>query len=470
MVRIFGHFVPTSTLILGFAEIVIMSGAVYVLMTPLTGPHFVSDHPGLGPIQFALMLSALAMVAMVAVGLYGQDAMLDYRVMVIKILLAFIIVAPAIYLAMLFGKRLEGGTIDFWSLWYLKAAFLWFICVIVTRVIFVQIADGSVFKRRVLVVGTGENAARIRDIALRSRDCHYIPIAFVHAGNDRRQIGRCDLEIGLDADDELLADFALRRRAQEVVIATDDRRGLPVHQLLQCKLRGVNVVDYLSFWERENGRINLEALQPSWLIFSDGFRTGWLVDAVKRAFDIVISASMLVLTVPVLLTAALLIKLESSGPILFRQERVGYRGKTFMLLKFRSMRMDAERDGTPRWAIKRDPRVTRIGAIIRKVRIDELPQLFNVLRGDMSFIGPRPERPFFVEQLAASIPFYKERHAVKPGISGWAQINYPYGASPEDARQKLAYDLYYLKNRTLFLDLLILVQTVKVILFPEGAR
>jgi exopolysaccharide biosynthesis polyprenyl glycosylphosphotransferase len=197
---------------------------------------------------------------------------------------------------------------------------------------------------------------------------------------------------------------------------------------------------------------------------------GWFVDLVHRGFDVIVSAAFLLATTPVLIGTALAVKLESAGPILYRQERIGLRGRSFMVLKFRSMRVDAELNGAPQWAAKRDPRITRIGAFIRKFRIDELPQLFNVLRGEMSFIGPRPERPFFVEQLSASIPFYKERHAVRPGISGWAQINYPYGASIEDARQKLSYDLYYVKNRSIFLDLLILVQTVKVIVFPEGAR
>jgi sugar transferase (PEP-CTERM system associated) len=444
--------------------------AVYILLVPLGGTYGAPSGAAMQQVQFALSLAALAILAMTAVGSYSQEALLDYRVMVIKIILAFILVTPAIFLAVLFFQNIVGGTVNVWSLWYLKAAFLWFVCVIVTRAIFAQVSDGTAFKRRVLIVGTGENAARIRDVAQRARDCHYVPVAFVHACGDPLRVGRSDLQLDPASDGEELAEFALHQGVQEVVIATDDRRGLPVRQLLHCKLRGLQVTDYLSFWERENGRVNLEALQPSWLIFSDGFRQGWVVNTVKRSFDIVVSAIMLLLTMPVLLVTALLIKLESPGPVLYRQERVGLRGRTFVLLKFRSMRADAERDGTPQWAAERDPRVTRIGAFIRKVRLDELPQLINVLCGDMSFIGPRPERPFFVDQLSASIPFYKERHAVKPGISGWAQINYPYGASLEDARQKLAYDLYYVKNRTIFLDLLILVQTVRVILFPEGAR
>jgi len=472
MVRIFGHFVPASTLILGLAESALISVAVYVLLLPVDALYARLAPVGfaLGPLQFAVILAGLTVLAMTAVGLYSQDAFRDYRVMVIKILLAFALAMPAAFLAALFFNNVIGGAVNVWSLWYLKAAFVWFVCIVLTRAIFAQLTDGNTFKRRVLVIGTGERAERVMNGARRGRQSHYLPLAFVRACGDPLCVPASPFVLEETTNGDQLADFALTLGAQEVVIATDDRRGLPVRQLLHCKLRGLQVVDYLSFWERENGRIDLEALQPSWLIFSDGFRTGWIVDAVKRSVDVIASAAVLVLTAPLLLATALAVKLESPGPILYRQERVGLRGKTFTLLKFRSMRVDAEQDGTPQWAMKADPRVTRIGTFIRKVRIDELPQLLNVLRGDMSFIGPRPERRYFVDQLASQIPFYSERHSVKPGISGWAQINYPYGASLEDARQKLAYDLYYVKNRTVFLDLLILVQTAKVILFPEGAR
>jgi sugar transferase (PEP-CTERM system associated) len=278
--------------------------------------------------------------------------------------------------------------------------------------------------------------------------------------------------LDLDRSDDVRA-LALYTRevgAREVVVATDERRGMPVLQLLHCKLAGINVVDYLTFFERETRKVELEALQPSWLIFSDGFRQGKLIDAAKRAFDLAVSLALIVFTLPVILIAALAVWLEDGAPVLYRQERVGRDGRNFTLMKFRSMRVDAEAAGAPQWARNEDPRATRVGLVLRKFRIDELPQLLNVLAGDMSFVGPRPERPFFVEELAATIPFYRERHSVKPGITGWAQVNYPYGASLEDARHKLAYDLYYVKNRTLFLDFLILVQTVRVILFHEGAR
>jgi sugar transferase (PEP-CTERM system associated) len=269
--------------------------------------------------------------------------------------------------------------------------------------------------------------------------------------------------------DELL-ELAYRLGVSEIVVATDDRRGLPVSQLLHCKLAGIKVTDFLDFWERETRTVDLDALQPSWLFYSDGFRCGPVDEFLKRGFDIFVSIILLVLTLPLLIVTACLIKIESPGPILYRQERVGLRGRVFTILKFRSMHVDAETDGHPRWAAKGDPRVTRVGAIIRKLRIDELAQTLNVLCGDMSFVGPRPERPFFVAQLAKAIPYYAERHWVRPGITGWAQINFPYGASTEDARRKLTYDLYYVKNRSIFLDALILLQTARVIFWNSGAR
>ena len=256
-----------------------------------------------------------------------------------------------------------------------------------------------------------------------------------------------------------------------MVLALEERRNaLPLKDLLRIKTAGVHVNDFSSFIERETGRVDLDTLNPSWLIFSDGFSSGRMLSSVaKRMFDILASGVLLLLTLPVVALFALLVKLDSHGPAFFRQRRVGLYGEPFDVIKLRSMRSDAEKDGA-KWAEKDDPRVTRIGRFIRTVRIDELPQAWSVLRGHMSFVGPRPEVPAFVEQLEDKLPFYAERHMVKPGITGWAQINYPYGASVEDARAKLEYDLYYAKNYTPYLDLLILLQTLRVILWPEGAR
>ena len=270
--------------------------------------------------------------------------------------------------------------------------------------------------------------------------------------------------------DDALTAMVYRLGASEIVVATDDRRGLPVRQLLHSKLAGVKVIDFLDFWERETKTVDLEALKPSWLFYSDGFRCGPLDELLKRAFDITVSLGLLLLTLPLLVMTACLIKLESPGSIFYHQSRVELHGQVFTILKFRSMRVDAETDGRPRWASERDPRITRVGVIMRKLRVDELAQIFNVLRGDMSFVGPRPERPFFVAELAQAIPYYSERHWVRPGITGWAQVNYPYGASTEDAWVKLTYDLYYVKNRSIFLDFVILLQTARVILWNYGAR
>jgi sugar transferase (PEP-CTERM system associated) len=259
----------------------------------------------------------------------------------------------------------------------------------------------------------------------------------------------------------------------EIVVAMDDRRReFPVRQLLDCRLNGIEVIDLVNFLERETGRVHLDVLNPSWIIFSEGFRRDALRQTTKRAFDLVASVALVLVTWPLMLVTVLTIVLEDGlrAPIFYRQRRVGLDGHVIDVLKFRSMRVDAEGDGKARWATGADDRVTRVGRIIRKVRIDELPQIFNVLRGDMSFVGPRPERPPFVAQLAESIPYYDERHCAKPGITGWAQVCYPYGSSEKDALEKLQYDLYYVKNHSLLFDLMILLQTVEVVLMGKGGR
>jgi sugar transferase, PEP-CTERM system associated/exopolysaccharide biosynthesis polyprenyl glycosylphosphotransferase len=258
-------------------------------------------------------------------------------------------------------------------------------------------------------------------------------------------------------------------RPDLIVVAQMNRRGnFPAKALIDCRMRGIQVEDWPTFYEKETGKILVTDLRPSWLIFSDGFVKTPRTEIVKRLVDVGLSLTGLMLALPVMAVVALAIKMESRGPALFRQPRLGQNGRVFILNKFRSMREDAEKDTGPVWAQQRDPRVTRVGAFLRKTRLDELPQLFNVLVGDMSFIGPRPERPEFVYELQKQIPFYMERLSVKPGITGWAQVRYRYGASVEDALEKLQYDLYYIKNLSLFLDLLILINTIQVVLFARG--
>jgi sugar transferase (PEP-CTERM system associated) len=418
--------------------------------------------------QFSLLLALSMMLTMVAVGLYNYDAFRDYRAMLARVAMALALEAPIIFAAMLVYKQYVSPSVPAWVVWYCKVTLALCACLLTTRAVCLCLIGSGVLMRRVVVIGAGERATRIKELA-ELASAHFIAAAFV-ALPEQPGAQECTYVLDDTVDSEQLAQFTRNCRAREIVVATDDRRGLPVRPLLGCKARGITIIDFLSFCEREIGRVDLDALQPSWLIFSDGYRMSWTARASKRAFDIVVSAAMLILTLPLLVLTALVIKLEDGGPVFYSQERVGLFGRRFTLYKFRSMRVDAEGGGPPRWAAKEDTRVTRIGGVIRKVRIDELPQLINVLKGAMSFIGPRPERPYFVDQLSRHIPFYGERHAVKPGITGWAQIRYSYGASLQDARDKLSYDLYYVKNHTLLFDLIILIQTVRVILFPDGAR
>jgi sugar transferase (PEP-CTERM system associated) len=338
----------------------------------------------------------------------------------------------------------------------------------------------EVFKRRVVVLGTGQRALKIASRMRRRSDQRAFELlGFLDplpdsAGNEVAIYGSRIIQT-----DELLPAFCKRNNVQEIVVAMDERRrnlgvggGIPLEELVECRMQGVEVCDVQQFIEREAGKIDVDLLRPSWMVFSDGFISNGWRSTTKRAFDLLASLLLLLLIWPVMLVAAFAVWLEGrfKDPILYVQERVGLDGKLFNVMKFRSMRTDAEQEGKAIWAQQNDPRVTRVGAIIRKTRLDELPQLFNVLKGDMSFVGPRPERPVFVEELDRRIPYYQTRHRVKPGITGWAQLCYPYGASVEDAKEKLQYDLYYLKNHSLLLDLIILLQTVEVVLVGDGAR
>ncbi len=475
MLRLFGHFVPIKMLALGLLEVLVLGASVYYLLsTGIHSPQILGELRGqLG--QFSFLFAGIAGVAMLAMGLYDSSVIADYRGMAIKVLVALALVVPAnIACTALFHEQLyeSANASTFWSI---KAPLVWLVVILFTRVAFGFANRQEFLKRRVFLLGAGTQAALIRQMVAKGANHYFTVVGSFDPGGsgrgrDRRGTGQ---EPQSASTTQVTADWleiVRRARASEIVVALEDRRGLPVSQLLMCKIDGIQVLDYQTFWERETGRLDLDELRPSWLIFGSGFARGIVSDGLKRLFDVSVSAFFLLITLPITLVTAILVKLESPGPILYRQQRVGLQGKPFEVLKFRSMRQDAENAGAPQWAKLRDPRVTRVGAFIRKTRIDELPQLINVLRGDMSFVGPRPERPFFVDQLSEAIPFYRERHCVKPGITGWAQINYPYGASLEDARQKLSYDLYYVKNRSLFLDLVILLSTVRVILLQEGAR
>jgi sugar transferase (PEP-CTERM system associated) len=344
-----------------------------------------------------------------------------------------------------------------------------FVALSAIRFVFMKVVDEDLFKRRVLVFGCGWQAKSIAQLRRRSDQRGFVIVGYI-AANGEKCIVPAERVVKPEGT---LLDFGRAHRIDEIVVAMDDRRlAFPVQDLLECRLSGIEIVDLVSFLERETGKVRLDVLNPSWMIFGEGFRRDALRLASERAFDVLAGICLLAVAWPLMLLVALAIKLEDgwSAPVLYRQTRVGLEGRLFNVLKFRSMTTDAERDGQARWAEKRDPRITRVGAVIRKIRFDELPQILNVLRGDMSFVGPRPERPEFVDELNDLIPYYRERHYVKPGITGWAQLCYPYGSSTHDAAEKLQYDLYYVKNHSLIFDLMILLQTAEVILWGKGGR
>lgn len=461
MIRLFKHYVPHAVLLLGLIDFVLLFLANDIAWT-LRASQIGMDAGTHGDrLPMLAGFAAVVMAAMVAVGVYGADALRSMRFACARLLVA---VSLAVIALAFLDFLLPGQT--FWRSTLLYAMGLAVLMLVGNRLIVGGILGASAFRRRVLVLGAGSRAERLRKLS-DEPGSGFVIVGYVGMGGAQTSVQEA---IAREAIHDLTRHVA-NLGVSEVVLALEERRNsLPLKDLLRIKTAGVHVNDFSSFMERETGRVDLDTLNPSWLIFSDGFSSGRAVSSVvKRLFDIAASGLLLLLTFPVILLFAALVKLDSKGPAFFRQKRIGLYGQPIWLIKLRSMRIDAEKDGA-KWAERDDPRITRIGRLIRKLRIDELPQVWTVLKGQMSFVGPRPEVPRFVEDLEEQLPFYAERHMVKPGITGWAQINYPYGASVEDARAKLEYDLYYAKNYTPFLDLLILLQTLRVVLWPEGAR
>jgi sugar transferase (PEP-CTERM system associated) len=352
------------------------------------------------------------------------------------------------------------------SVIFFSSAVVIFLALTAWRALYCMILSKELFAHPLLIIGTGKIAAQITEEIEDNQDSGFKITGFIGNSAPSYNPGKAQL-FPLDTP---LIDACAQTKTDRIVVALDDRRGMmPIKSLLECKLLEISIDDGISFFEAVSGKILVENVNPAWLIFSNGFQPSRFSYFIKRVLDIILSIFLLILSLPLSLLTALLIKMESPGPIFYLQDRVGEREETFKVIKFRSMRQDAEKDGAV-WAMKDDNRVTRTGEIIRKIRIDEIPQMWNVLKGEMSFVGPRPERPVFVEKLNKIIPYYSLRHSVKPGISGWAQICYPYGASEEDALRKLEYDLYYIKNQSIFIDMLVIFRTVKTVLFQKGSR
>ncbi len=462
MVRLFKHYVPYAVLLLGLVDLVLLIAAAEIGWEVRAWQIGTAVGSAWSRWQQLLSFGVALQVALVAVGAYGAASFLSLRFAAAR--LAVAIALGVIFLSLIYFLI---PPLALWRSNLLYAMIAAAVLLVAVRAALNRVLGGERFKRRVVVLGAGSRAAQIGALA-HEPGINFVAAGFVAMGEAEPQVSGA---IPRDAIPNL-ARHVVDLQAQEVVLALEERRNaLPLADLLRVRTTGVRVCEISTFLERETGRIDLNSVSPSWLIFSDGFAAGRMVSsAAKRAFDIVVSLVLLVLTVPVVLLTALAIKLESRGPAFYRQRRVGLYNEGFDILKLRSMRQDAEVAGKAVWAAEDDPRITRIGRFIRKVRIDELPQCWTVLKGEMSFVGPRPERPQFVADLEQQLPYYAERHMVKPGITGWAQINYPYGASIQDARHKLEYDLYYVKNYSPFLDLLILLQTLRVVLWPAGAR
>lgn len=454
---------PIPLLCLALVEGLLLFGALYAGALIRFGGDFGDIRTDFGDVlPRALAFAALMLLGMSSMGLYHVRERHRLGGFALRLLAAFglgwlgLSMLYYVYPDLYSGRGVLGLSIGLGA-----------IAVSVVRPLFHRLIDDSGLKQRVLVLGTGERAAAImHNVAAFGRRGVRVQ-GFVPCGTEPRRVP--DDRV-VEIPTGTLREYCVEHRVEEIVLAADDRRNsFSMQDLLACKLQGIDIVEQMTFFEREEGRVRLDLLYPGWLVFCDGCSRGTVRMATKRVFDMMVSTLLALISLPFTLLTALAIKLEDGprAPVFYRQRRTGEMGQEFELLKFRSMRVDAESDGQARWAGQRDDRTTWVGAVIRRTRIDEIPQIFNVLRGEMSFVGPRPERPEFVAELAGKISYYRERHCLKPGITGWAQINYPYGASLEDARAKLEYDLYYVKNHSLLLDLYTLMSTAEVVMFGK---
>ncbi|MDR1935647.1 MAG: TIGR03013 family PEP-CTERM/XrtA system glycosyltransferase [Candidatus Accumulibacter sp.] len=456
MIRVFSHWIHWKTIVQIILDIVfpVVCVALAVLLWGIGGRNDLETLSG-----YAAIYALVMVVFNYWLGLYNRT-IVQKRTRAILSLYLSVPIAYSVF-ALLSMANQNQGLIFVSGLAALSGTFLHGVYTVFSR-------TGAVRSHRVLIYGSGPEARTVGKVLKKSAPDTQVVGFYPGPSEPEISVPR---KLLLSRSDSL-ADTVYAQKVNEIIVAVQERRGgvLPMRELLDCKLSGVNVLDLASFFERSLGQIRLDSLKAGWLIFGEGFRQGGWRTAVKRVFDVVAASVLLLLASPVMLATALLIVLEDGFPVFYRQERVGRHGRSFNVVKFRSMRRDAEGDGKPRWAKANDNRITRVGRVIRKLRIDELPQLYGVLSGDMSLVGPRPERPYFVDKLTRDIPFYAVRHSVKPGVTGWAQVSYPYGASVGDSLQKLQYDLYYVKNHSFFLDIVILFETVGVVLTGKGAQ
>lgn len=466
MSRVFRQRALQWQVLLALTEFMLLIGCVYLaVVIRYWGDVGAQGRFGSAIVWRAPLVPLVLIVAMASLGLYGSYLRTSWIGRLVRQGVAFLLgwVALTFIYYALPSAFLGRGVL-------VIALILGFVGVMLWQAVFLRLADASQFKRRVVVLGAGERATELyRNLFVDTDRCGFRLLGHVPQGSEPVAVPVAALLV----PEAPLADWVGRLGVDEIVVGPDERQEtLPIADLLECKQRGVLVTELAEFLEREAGTIRMDLAGPTWLLFADGFNVSPARRAGKRLFDVVVAVLILLVAWPFMLVTALAIAVESRfrAPVLYRQERVGEHGKTFHLVKFRSMRVDAEGDGVARWATPGDDRVTAVGRFIRKTRLDEFPQLWNVLTGDMSIIGPRPERPQFVRELSQCIRFYPLRHCMKPGLTGWAQLRYPYGSSVADAEEKLKFDLYYVKNHNFMFDLAILIQTVEVVLFGRGAR
>lgn len=451
-----GSIASPEMVLLAAVEFLLSFLAFYVLLLPgeaVFGADGVANGLHHDTAQHAVILALAISATSLTIGLYRPEICLQTRRLLVNTVVAGLLAFPAVLLVSVISDIDVGFLFGRDAFWPMKIFLTWIMLLFATRLSFRAALRLGFLSRRVMVIGSARQAARTVQAIATVRKGFFSLVGTVEPSDatmpDVQHLGA--------------------QRVWGVVVTGDVRGRVALDYLLALKTAGIRVFGDVEFREQHLRRLDLEQMPPDWLLSAAALACGPVEHAVRRVAEVLISLALLAFTLPLLALAALAIRLDSPGPVLYRQTRVGLNGRPFTLLKMRSMRLDAEAKG-PTWAAQRDPRVTRVGSFLRRVRIDELPQLINVLRGEMGFVGPRPERPHFVEQLAEVIPHYRDRAYVKPGVTGWAQVNYPYGASIEDARQKLSYDLYYVKHRSLMLDALIVLATVRVILFQEGAR
>ncbi len=466
MFRFYNHYISSTVILLISTEVLVLMATFYIgIMVRFThislGYELLTNY-----FTDASTFTLTVVLSMASLGMYQLDARPDIESILIRLMPSLILsfglmtlifyVFPDLY----FGRGILGIVM-----------FLALPAILITRCVLLRWLNLEILASRAIVLGTGEKAQECVDLLNMHPDRKGLKIiCFIPLPGEKQHVISSKIQPKMES--ESLFSLVKRFSANEIIVAIQNRRNsnFPIQELLECKLHGIKVTDEADFFEREKGQLRVGSLYPSWLVFGDGFDQSSLRSVIKRSFDLAVSVILLTVTLPIMLVASLCILIESGFPIFYRQERVGRGGETFMVIKFRSMKDDAEKGGKPQWAVTNDPRITRVGNIIRKLRIDELPQILNVVKGEMSFVGPRPERPYFVEHLCSEVPYYNARHSIKPGITGWAQVRYRYGASVKDAIEKLQYDLYYVKNHSLFLDIIIIIDTIEVVVLGKGGR